>query len=178
LAAIAILFGTSSIAGAKTFEHYDTPVLALLAPPISDDGSDTDGSWSSDSDLPHWLRLSLDGAPPKTGRPIRTTLVPPPAGSATPPAVSPVPSPDKAAAPELRPAVSAAAGAEMAVASPTALLELHRAQDARQIRVSLDHASLGALGHADSGAPRPIRLFLGGQSPSSSRSRPFRNALE
>jgi hypothetical protein len=181
LAATAILFGTSSVAGAKSFEHYDTPVLALLAPPppvVSSDGSDAEGNWSSYTGSAQWFRLSLDGAPWKTGRPIRTTLLPPPAGDAPPPAGSPVPSPDGAAAPEPLPAVSAAAGPETPATSPNARLEFPSAHELRQIRVSLDHASLGEVGHAEPGLPRPLRLFLDSEAPRTAGPRPFRSVLD
>jgi hypothetical protein len=180
LAAIAILFGTSSIARAKSFERYDTPLLALLAAPpptVSGDGGDNRDHRSRDTGSPPWLRLSLDGPLPKTGRPIRTSLLPP-GGSAPPAVAAPVPSPVEVANPEALPAVSAAAGAETVTPSPNALLEWPNAHELRQIRVSLDHTSLGLLGHAERDLPRPIRLFLGSEAPSSSEPRPFRNALD
>jgi hypothetical protein len=175
-----LFFGTSSIAGARSFEHFDTPVLGLLAPPppsVSEDGGGSEDSWSSYTGSPQWFRLSLDGAPWKTGRPIRTTLLPPPGASAPPTVVSLPPSPDGAADPESLP-VSAEAGIAVATTSPNVLPELPGAHELRQIRVSLDHSSLGVLGHTEPGLSRPIRLFLGREAPSTSGSRPFRNALD
>jgi hypothetical protein len=181
LAATAILFGTSSIAGAKSFERFDTPVLALLAPPppaVSNDGSNAEGDWSSYSGSPQWLRLSLDGAPWKTGRPIRTTLLPAPTASAPPsPALPPVPSPDQLLAAPAS-AATTAASAESLARSPNEISVVPFEHPHRYIRVSLDQASVGELGHAEGTLPRPIRLFLGSDALGSPGPRPFRAALD
>jgi hypothetical protein len=181
LAIAAISFGTSSLASAGSLDRYETPLLGLLAPPggVPDAGPQAGSNWSAFVYPKTRIRLSLGSdEAPKTGRPFRTTLEPPPPPRS--PTLPPVPTPDDLLLDEPGPF---AEGAPLEVSEPPLAEPLPPPAiddpERRRIHLSLDPALVGPLEAEERGPPRPIRLHLGAQeTPSSSPSRPFRSVLD
>jgi len=165
---VLLLFGSASLARARSLELDPMPSLAWIATPVSWSQLSTEGSgdWSEAIDLgEHPIRLSLEEpplAPPP--RRIRLTLVPP----GPPP---PAPELDAtAASPALPPSLEDGdfyQAPARTIADPSY----------RQIRITLEPGSIGRQGRPELDAPRPFRLRLD-ESPLPISPRPYRDVLE
>lgn len=167
-----MLFGSASLARARSLELGEPAALSWIAPPTSWSqlSPERSGDWSVFIDRDgHPIRLSLEEPPvPPPPRPIRLTLVPGP-----PP---PPPQPPEAAAEGAAPAAPLPPSLEdgdFYQQPPRALAE----PSYRLIRLTLDASSVGAQGRPLHRTPRPFRLRLD-ESPLPASPRPFRDVLE
>ena len=175
IACVLVLFGSASLARARSLELGEPAALSWIATPTSWSQLSTErsGDWSVAIDRDgHPIRLSLEEPPvPPPPRPIRLTLVP------GPPPPPPPPRPEAEAdvegaalAPPLPPSLE---DGEFYQQPPRALADPRF----RQIRLTLDASSVGAQGRPLLRAPRPFRLRLD-ESPLPASPRPFRDVLE
>jgi hypothetical protein len=169
VACVLVLFGSASLARARSLELGESPSLSWIATPASWSQLSTEqsGDWSETIDrAEHPIRLSLEEPPvAPLPRPIRLTLLPP--GPPSPPAPE---QPAVAPVTSLPPSLE---DGDFYQTSPRAIA----APSFRQIRLSLDTGSIGAQGRPFLSAPRPFRLRLD-ESPLPLSPRPFRNVLE
>lgn len=169
VAGVLLLFGSASLARARSLELGESPSLSWIAAPASWSQLSTErsGDWSEAIDRDeHPIRLSLEEppvAPPP--RPIRLTLSPP--GPSAPPA------PGQPTVTPVMPLPPSLEDGDFYQAPPRTIAE----PSFRQIRLSLDAGSIGAQGRPLRSAPRPFRLRLD-ESPLPLSPRPFRDVLE
>lgn len=169
-----VLFGSASLARARSLELDPAPSFGWLATPVSWSQLSTErsGDWSESVDPSERpIRLSLEEPPvPPPPRPIRRTLAPGPLLPPTPTSASSEQSESAAPAPALPPSLE---DGDFYQNTPHSLTD----PSYRQIRISLEPSSIGIQGRPQLRAPRPFRLRLD-ESPPPISPRPYREVLE